>query len=591
MDNFENNFACVPSAQTDENNLLGKTAAGYQAWFHASDNLDHGWGHWSNGSAPEEGNVHPEMFPDFGEYPDSAMYKSRFPDYPDGREVKFYQAHDPAVIDVHFKWMKEYGIDGVGVQRFYGATSSETQPEPTHLTAIKSSAEKYGRIFYIMYDTSGSGRDGFDAIARFKADLIHNVEEKGLISSPMYAHADNKPVICIWGLAETEKGRYPETDPAYELITWLKERGYFVIGGLPDNRYATVDTDYAKVYASLDMISPWTPGRFRRETLEKWITRHLKTDLEYCEKHGQYYQPVMYSGFAWSNFEGGGNPNATPRDSGKFLWEQAKIYAKAGIRNAYFAMFDEYDEGTALSKAAEDSFAIPQCGQYFQTLSADGKWLSSDFYLRLAGVVTRTLRGEHEISEEVPVPHSLGPVYFRNSFECRPAKVKLDVRGSTSETLMPVDVCDSGAMVIDQDAVQLETAMVISGKRGDVSYTGKYGFGFSGIGMTDGLCYVHYRIAETKIISDDELKLSYMLRPMSDTGVFVGVDIYFSDGSKLSDICPDVYAKKTERQRSWTRVVHKIPAGKEISAVAVVYHAMGEARFAAYVDDIVIEKA
>ena len=179
-----NTFAQVPSQQTEQNNLIGKTTAGYQAWFHASEDPDHGWGHWSNnGTAPETGNVHPEMFPDFSEYPDSAMFKGRFENYPDGREVRFYQAHDPNVIDVHFRWMKEYGIDGVGVQRFYGATSWEARPEPTHLTAIRAAAEKYSRIFYIMYDTSGCGRDGMKAIDRFKADLLHNVEEKGLIES------------------------------------------------------------------------------------------------------------------------------------------------------------------------------------------------------------------------------------------------------------------------------------------------------------------------------------------------------------------------------------------------------------------------
>ena len=92
------------------------------------------------------------MFPDFSEYPDSAMFKGRFENYPDGREVRFYQAHDPNVIDVHFRWMKEYGIDGVGVQRFYGATSWEARPEPTHLTAIRAAAENTA-VFFISCTT------------------------------------------------------------------------------------------------------------------------------------------------------------------------------------------------------------------------------------------------------------------------------------------------------------------------------------------------------------------------------------------------------------------------------------------------------
>lgn len=211
--------------QTEQNNLIGKVTAGYQAWFHASTDLDSGWRHWSDGAAPEAGNVHPEMFPGFSEYPDQGMYPSRFEPYPDGRQVRFYEAHCPEVIDVHFQWMKEYGIDGVGIQRFYGETSAQTQSEPTHLTEICKAAERYDRIFYIMYDTTGSGRGGSAAITRMKDDFIHNVEEKGLIGSPVYAHAEGKPVVCIWGLAGTEPGRYPVPKDALELVSWLKDRG------------------------------------------------------------------------------------------------------------------------------------------------------------------------------------------------------------------------------------------------------------------------------------------------------------------------------------------------------------------------------
>lgn len=596
-----NTFAVKPSPQTEQNHLLGKTFAGYQAWFHASEDLDHGWGHWSHKTAPETGHAHIEMFPDLTEYPSSVLYPSRFETYPDGRTVRFYQAHDPAAIDVHFRWMREYGIDGVGVQRFYGATRAESQPEPTHLTAVRDAAERHGRLFYIMYDTSGCGRDGAQAIDRFKADLLHNVEEKNLIASPSYAHADGKPVICIWGLAGTEPGRYPAADDALELVRWLKERGYFVIGGLPDNRWTDVTDEYAAVYAMLDMASPWTPGRFRQETLDQWIGRHLEKDLAYCRAHGIRYQPVMFAGFAWSNFGTGGNPDATPRDAGRFLWEQAKRYARAGVDAGYVAMFDEYDEGTAIAKAASDSFDLPQGRQYFQTLSTDGTWLSSDFYLRLAGAVTKLLRRELPHNEAVPVAHSEGPVYWRNGFEQRPATMTLARGQARGTVLRNVDVCDAHAKVLYQEAVQLETAAVISGQRGDVCYTGSCGFAFSGIAMTDGLCEVRYRLAKTEIPVVKGLTLSYRMRPVSEAGRMVGVDLLFDDGSFLSDLCPAVLQEKRDPAtghvssgiplHDWQTVVQPLPeatVGKTVQAVTVVYSAGGEARFAAYLDDILL---
>lgn len=594
-----NTFAVTPSPQTPQNDLLNKTTAGYQAWFHASADPDHGWGHWSHLSAPETGNVHPEMFPDLSEYPDDRLFAGRFAGYPDGRPVKFYDGHDPHTIDIHFRWMREYGVDGVGVQRFYGATSAAPLPEPTHLTAIRAAAEKYDRIFYVMYDTSGCGRDGAAAIDRFKADLLHNVEEKGLIASPAYAHADGKPVICVWGLAGTEPGRYPAAADAVEWIRWLKERGYFVIGGLPDNRWTDVDDEYAQVYALLDMASPWTPGRFRPESLQDWIGRHLEKDLAYCRQHGMRYQPVMFAGFAWSNFGGGGNPNACPRNAGQFLWDQAMLYAKAGITCGYFAMFDEYDEGTALAKAARDSFDLPVGEQYFQTLCIDGTWLSSDYYLREAGAITAVLRGECLPADQPPIPPSTGPVYWRNGFEQRPATLTLARQQPAETPLRNVDIGAIHGRILMQEGIQLETAEVVRGQRGQVSYTGTGGFAFSGIAMTDGPCYVRYQLAETAIPVAEGLTLSYRLRPVNESGAVVGVDLLFEDGSWFSDVCPDVVAVKADPKaspmapfRGWREVVQPLGAaltGRTIRSVAVVYAASGEARFGAYLDDIVLE--
>lgn len=543
--------------------------------------------------------MHPELFPEFSEYPDSAMYASRFEPYPNGKAVRFYEAHSPEVIDVHFRWMEEYGIDGVGVQRFYADTNAQTQPEPTHLTEICRQAEAYHRIFYIMYDLSGSGREGRGAIERIQADFVHNVEGKGLTDSFAYAHADGRPVVCLWGLAATEPGRYPAAQDAAELVGWLQRRGYFVIGGLPDNRWTEDEGDYKAVYEMLDMASPWTPGRFRQETLPDWIGRHLEKDMAYCRKHHMHYQPVMFPGFAWSNFGCGGNPNATPRDAGRFLWEQAKLYARAGVECGYFAMFDEYDEGTALAKAAADSFGIPSGRQYFQTLSADGTWLSSDFYLRLAGAVTRLLRKEAPETEEVPVPHSNGPVYWRNGFERRRADLKLRQGEPGDGMLRNVDVCDAHAKVLYQEGVQLETASVVCGQRGEVAYTGRCGFAFSGIGMTDGRCEIVYRLAKTDIPVVEGMALSYRIRPMDEGGRRVFVDLLTEDGRRMSEIGLWDEASGMEGKQSgsplrrWSKVAVQLPEqlrGMRIKAVLVCYGAEKEQRFGAYLDDIVLER-
>jgi hypothetical protein len=75
-----------------------------------------------------------------------------------------------------------------------------------------------------------------------------------------------------------------------------------------------------------------------------------------------------------------------------------------GINTGYIAMFDEYDEGTAIAKIAENSTMIPT-DQYFLTLDADGVAVSSDFYLRLAGDINRMFQDEIPMTEEHPTSH------------------------------------------------------------------------------------------------------------------------------------------------------------------------------------------
>ncbi|MGW0737397.1 hypothetical protein [Streptomyces sp. NPDC002851] len=85
------------------------------------------------------------------------------------------------------------------------------------------------------------------------------------------------------------------------------------------------------------------------------------------------------------------------------MWQQAVAIAKCGTNSAFIAMFDEYDETTAIAPAATDKSMIP-ADQYFLTLDADGTKVSSDFYLRLAGAATKMINGSAEISPTVPIP-------------------------------------------------------------------------------------------------------------------------------------------------------------------------------------------
>jgi hypothetical protein len=86
------------------------------------------------------------------------------------------------------------------------------------------------------------------------------------------------------------------------------------------------------------------------------------------------------------------------------MWRQAYLLKNAGMGTGYIAMFDEYDEGTAIAKIAENSSWIPT-NEYFLTLDADGVACSSDFYLRLASDINKMFKGQIPVTSAHPTAH------------------------------------------------------------------------------------------------------------------------------------------------------------------------------------------
>jgi hypothetical protein len=103
--------------------------------------------------------------------------------------------------------------------------------------------------------------------------------------------------------------------------------------------------------------------------------------------------PVIFPGFSWHNLRRTAKENQIPRLRGEFLWRQAYNAKTAGAKVLKIAMFDEVNEGTAIFKAASHRIDAPDQG-YWLTLDADGAELPGDWYLKLAGEITRMFHGE-----------------------------------------------------------------------------------------------------------------------------------------------------------------------------------------------------
>ncbi len=581
----------VPPAfapQTEGNNIIGKGIAGYQAWFRASDEAKASWHHWSQDAhVPAAGNVHPEIYPYIDDYLENGatLYENGLGDLGNGNPSLLFNSTDREIIRTHMEWMQKYDIDGAAVQRFYSATCPMRATRKNTLQIIQEEAEAAKRIFYVMYDFSYAARNDPETFIRtVKLDFMYNAEETGVVSSPYYGHADGKPVVCLWGLVGDPATEYFYGETATALIEWFQSRGYYVIGGCPDNNYDKAASEYLEPFTKLDMLTLWTVGRYSMNNMQAWYDKHIPIDLAFCEKYGIDYQPVIWSGFGWTNMRNNGRPNSHPRYAGEFLWDQAYILKNEyDIDTVYFAMWDEYDEGTAIMKAATDYFEIPT-DQYFLTYATDGWWLSNDFYLRAADAALDMMQGEAPLRDSIDIPHSEGPIYWRNSFESRETTFTLDNGETVTPTVQKLDVCLNNPEWLTRENVTGAVTQISA----TVAKSGESSFRFSGTALQG--CEAVYKIADTAVTASQPLEFSYYIHTGNETGKYVYADLLFSDGTRLSDTNATVTQPHTGEQL-WERVVitpGPSAAGKIVVGILVGYQGP-DGYFEAYLDDFLLE--
>ena len=592
--------------------FTGKSVAGYQAWFVAGD-LTSGWKHWNSqtSGAPGKNTAHFEICPDVSEYPEEVLKPTNFAAMGNGNSLKLFTSSDKSVIDTHFKWMKDYGIDGVAVQRFIGNIGNSIVKSPANIAIkIKESAEANNRIFYICYDTSSSGMEAtWDDTIKF--DWVYNVEQNDLTKSDAYAKVGNKPVVQLWGTGMAG-GKNPGTAAeTIALIQFLQSRGCYVIGGTPRAwRTGTRDSkgtaqtstipgdqeNFEPVYQSYDMISPWMVGRIKNNAdADAMLTGTMIPDKTYLDARNIDYMPVIFPGFAWSQWNTG-DINSAPRNAGEFMWKQARNIKSLGVSSMYFAMFDEYDEGTAIMKNATDWSMLPT-DQYFLSSSADGIWCSSDFQLRVAGDSVEMLKGIKPVTTNVPTPYSLGPVYYRNSFEKR-TTVYNYIDGVAQNTgTFNLDPCFYKSAVLANSNIvnpycDIQTLNVRSGL---------YSVKVSGDINNNNAAVYSKLIAEVKIPVTNTMKISFWKKTENDLGRYVFVDLITNTGKKLST---NGYTDQDGNSMSAATAHGTVGAGWEkftcefgkgtllgetIVGIQINYAKTGIGSYTAYFDDFLVE--
>lgn len=330
------------AAEVDPSTLEGKVLFGYQGWFNCPGDgaPENNWRTWARG-APAPDTLTVDMYPDLSEFDPADL--CAVPGFTiRGRRAYLYSAWNPRIVQAHFRWMKEYGLDGVLVQRFVTSIARRRASGDVVLKNILAAAREHGRVFAIEYDVTGSPEDRY--IRMIQDDWKYLVEDLKVTSHPRYLHHKAKPLVSVWGQG-LEDPRHPprRPEPAGQLVAWFQSgappnlRATFM-GGTPARwrtltRDAQRDPGWARVYARMDVIQPWTVGRYRDlASADEWRKEVLEPDLAKTAENNQLYMPVIFPGFSWANLKKGDPPNKIPRLGGRFLWRQAWNARAAGAR-------------------------------------------------------------------------------------------------------------------------------------------------------------------------------------------------------------------------------------------------------------------
>jgi len=384
--------------------LEGRVLCGYQGWFRTpNDAAQAGWRHYMR---QHNGVVSPvtDYLPDVSEA--APQDRARLPlTCKEGGFAEVTSSDNPATIDRHFAWMKQYGIDGVMVQRFPTDMYNTTTLTPSAFRAsgdrvlqyCRDAAVKYGRSYTLMYDLSGLNAQASEIVITDWKHLVSSGVIRGE-QDAAWQHHKSKPLVAIWGIGFNDNRKY-DLAACERLVDFFKKEGYAVLLGVPF-RWRSLSNDAVSeqrlldIIRKADVVHSWSVGRYRQEQVNAHTVSVWRDDVAWCQKEGLTFMPVVYPGFSWKNLKD--VTTDIPRHDGAFLWSQFEAAKRSGASCAYVAMFDEVDEGTQIFKVNN----TPPRGDAFMYQSYGA--LPSDHYLWLTGQAMQAFRESKPFPPEMP---------------------------------------------------------------------------------------------------------------------------------------------------------------------------------------------
>lgn len=420
----------------DNQTLSGKVMAGYQGWFNApNDIFDTGWKHWGRSRdaelSPTEITV--DMWPFMENYRPENVYRAGSLELGDGRPAYLFSSGDLDTVRTHFRWMRQYNIDGVYLQRFVTRNNSGYYGAKEFvLHNVRQAAREEGRVWALEYDVSSLDTDP-NPLEVMQNDWNWLVNQAGILDDPRYLHENGKPVLFIWGFSVS--GRDFTVAQANEILDWFRTHNLYLIGGVSstwENK-----TDWYSHYRKYDQLLAW-----QEDSLSE-----LNQEKQLLESWGMRLLPHVWPGFSWANLKQlQPGEQYTARTRGQFYWTRIATALDSGADQLFLGMFDEYDEATAIMPMS-DNHPAPHTawGNYITNAGRDPFW-----WLALSGAAKEALNGLRDYTSTIPAeadvspPAHMGPavhVYPGNPNRSEGITVVDDDDGQTLVTVLGGQTC------------------------------------------------------------------------------------------------------------------------------------------------------
>lgn len=362
----------------DATTLKGAVMVGYQGWFQCPNDLaDQGWVHWASPDLYIPQNFATDMWPYMAAYPQSAQCRADALSLQSGQPAYVFSDANLPIVEQQFAWMQQYNIDGVFLQRNWGANSwqSPQSLQPWALANVRRAAADHGRTWAIEFAVSGL--TDANVVQTVEADWKWLVSSAHILQDSGYSHEGGKPVVVLWGYSIDPTTLSPATGDT--LVDFFKNDpvygGNYVIGGISN--------------AWPNRIAAWQEHFSHYNGMLVWQTHNFAQDIAEFGPTGlneDYYADV-YPNIGYND-----------RLGGQYYWNELYGAAAAGSKRMFVGMFDEYDEATAIMPMSDDTPATLAGGRQF--LNNEGQ--SPLWWLQLTADGKAMMNGQTPVTATMP---------------------------------------------------------------------------------------------------------------------------------------------------------------------------------------------